>query len=497
MTQENVSPNTTTEMSEPTLQSATNDARGEDDFRNTLEVLDENLLSEAPARVREPQWLRDRRMGAYKQTLSQNWPDRKLDEYWRSTPFSQRVDVLVPLVEPGTDVPTDLPTLVVEEAGLDAAIVRIVDGAVLEISVPTAMTDAGLVVTSLVQAANGPHAELVREHLGALTTTGEGTGADDDRTITVNDAAWDAGVFIHVPNEVELPAPVVIHQHITRPGAHLPRVLIVQGRHSRAIVELEHTSVLTGVDGKTATKTPVVVSEVVEAFLGDGAGLHIVSLNEFADDVTHLALHKAQAGRDAEYRHLTVTVGGKTVRIRPEVDLVGPGASTFPRGMYFADEGQFFDLQPYIRHLTPRATSDVLYKGALQGASRTVFRGNIFVHKDAVGTDTNETNRTLILTPGARADSTPFLEIECADITAGHGSATGQIDERSLYYLMARGIPRDQALRLIVRGFFREVLTGLDLEGIEDRAMGHVERELALTPLDKVGVAAALPEQRA
>lgn len=488
---------------------------------NTLEVLDEYALSSAPARVAEPDWLRDRRLGAFKQTLGQNWPDRKLDEYWRSTPFAQRVDTDVALVQVATTLPIreresspeadaaasdrpsssdilrDLPPLVVEEAELDAAIVRIVDGAVVDIHIPASFTDAGVTVATLVEAANGPLGDVVREHLGSLTTTGEGTGADDDRTITVNDAAWDAGVFVHIPNDVELAAPIVVHQHITRAGAHLPRVLAVLERHSRAVIELEHTSVLTGVPGKTATKTPVVVSEVVEAFLGVGSGLHVVSLNEFADDVTHLGLHKAQVGRDAEYRHLSVTIGGKTVRIRPEVDLVGPGASTFPRGMYFADEGQFFDLQPYIRHLTPRATSDVLYKGALQGASRTVFRGNVFVHKDAVGTDTNETNRTLILTPGARADSTPFLEIECADITAGHGSATGQIDERSLYYLMARGIPRDQALRLIVRGFFREVLTGIDLEGIEDRAMGHVERELALTPLDQVGVAAAAPEPRA
>jgi Fe-S cluster assembly protein SufD len=178
----------------------------------------------------------------------------------------------------------------------------------------------------------------------------------------------------------------------------------------------------------------------------------------------------------------------RQVRLRPEVDLVGEGAACFPRGVYFADEGQWFDMQPYIRHIAPRATSDVLFKGALQGKSRTIFRGNVWVGADAVGTDTNETNRSLILTDGARADSTPFLEIFCADITAGHGSATGQIDARHLFYLESRGIPRQQALRLIVFGFFREVLDELDLPGVQDRALAHIEREISTADLSRIGV---------
>ena len=190
---------------------------------------------------------------------------------------------------------------------------------------------------------------------------------------------------------------------------------------------------------------------------------------------------------------MSVNIGGRTTRLRPEVDLVGAGASCFPIGIYFADEGQHFDVQPYIRHIAPKATSDVLYKGALQGHSRTVFRGNVLVEKDAVGTDTNETNRTLILTDGARADSTPFLEIFCSDIKASHGSATGQIDARHLFYLEARGIPRAQALRLIVMGFFREVLERFDVPGIEDRALAHIEREIDLTDIDRIATTQAQP----
>jgi Fe-S cluster assembly protein SufD len=205
---------------------------------------------------------------------------------------------------------------------------------------------------------------------------------------------------------------------------------------------------------------------------------------------------QVQAHRDATVRHASVTTGGATVRLRPECDLVGPGAQVRPLGVYFADEGQWFDLQPYVRHIAPRASSDVLFKGALQGRSRTVFRGNVFVHKDAVGTDTDENNRTLILTEGARADATPFLEIECSDITAGHGSATGQIDARHLFYLESRGIRRDEALRLIVTGFFREVLAQIGLPGVEDAALAAIEARVEASDLSRIQVNdAALQEE--
>jgi len=141
-----------------------------------------------------------------------------------------------------------------------------------------------------------------------------------------------------------------------------------------------------------------------------------------------------------------------------------------------------------VRHIAPRASSDVLFKGALQGRSRTVFRGNVFVHRDAFGTSTDENNRSLILTEGARADATPFLEIECSDITAGHGSATGQIDARHLYYLQARGIDRDTALRMIVTGYFTEILVEADLPGITDRAIATIERRIAAADLSAVQV---------
>ncbi|MCA1782163.1 MAG: Fe-S cluster assembly protein SufD [Intrasporangiaceae bacterium] len=437
-----------------------------------LDSLSESDLTAHSDAAGETAWLRDHRLVAFKRYLDQDWPDSRQDEFWRSTPFATRINVERELVSVAAEV--EVPTSVLSTIDAPTASVQIVDGEVTNITVPTELTDQGLILTDLRRAAS-EHEDLVKPALGSLTTFDrDGTGGDEDRTITVNDAAWTAGVFLYVPAELELSAPIGVHIHVSQPGAHLPRVLVVAEHHAKAMLYLEHTSV-PGVDA--------LVDEVVEVIARDSSEVHVASLQTWSNETDHLSLQKVQAHRDATVGQLSVTIGGRTVRLRPETDLVGPGASTRPLGIYFADEGQWFDLQPYVRHLAAHASSDVLFKGALQGHSRTVFRGNVYVAKDAVGTDTDENNRSLILTEGARADSTPFLEIHCADITAGHGSATGQIDARHLFYLESRGIPRDEALRLIVFGFFREVLGEVDLPGMEEAALDAIDARVAAADL--------------
>lgn len=423
----------------------------------------------------EPQWLLARRDDAAKRAIAQAWPDSRLDEFWRSTPFSERFSIERDVVGEGHDTAL---ALLSDDLDKPSATVRIIDGTVTDITIPMSAANAGLVIQELSEAAH-THADLLQEHLGSLTTTNrDGTGKDLDRTISVNDAAWNAGVFIHVPNDVELDVPIIIHFHAETPGAHLPRVLMVVGRHARVEVVLEHSS----------AEIDALVDEVVEVIAQDGSAVKFASLQRWGTGIQHLALQKFAVHRDADVHHLAVIIGGTTVRILPEFDMVGAGGSVRPLGVYFADEGQWFDMQPYVRHIAPRASSNVLFKGALQGASRTVFRGNIFVGKDAIGTATDENNKSLILTDGARADATPFLEIECADITAGHGSATGQIDAKQLFYLEARGIPRDEALRLIVYGFFRDVLQEINLPGVEARTLNDISSRFESIDLKKVAI---------
>ena len=444
----------------------------------TLMQLDRTTLVARGESAGEPTWLLARRGAAAERFATQAWPDSHVDEFWRSTPFDERFDVersLVVEASKAVEMPAGVLGLV-EGGGVQ---VRIVDGVLTSIDLHPSALAAGVVVTDLVTAAV-EHTGLVEAHLGRLTTSSEGgTGSDEDRTITLSDAAWSGGVFIHVPDEVELDVPISVHVHVTQPGAHLPRILAVLGHHAKASLYLEHTSV----EGVSA-----LVNEVAEIIVGDSASLQLATLQDWSHGIQHLGLQKVEVHRDASVRALAFTIGGTTVRLRPEFDLVGAGASVRPLGIYMASEGQWFDLQPYVRHIAPRASSDVLFKGALQGASRTVFRGNVFVHRDAYGTSTDENNRSLILTEGARADATPFLEIECSDITAGHGSATGQIDARYLYYLQSRGIDRETALRLIVTGYFIDVLDEAAMPGVGEYALGVIEERIANADLSAVQV---------
>ena len=443
----------------------------------TLSALDASSLASTSEAAGEPTWLVARRRSAADRFAGQAWPDSRTDEFWRSTPFDVRFDVERALVAPvdGSAVP-DGALARVEGGGVQ---ITIVDGVLRSIVQHPEAEAAGVVVVDLREAAV-EHGALVEGHLGRLTTSAEvGTGSDEDRTITLNDAAWTGGVFIHVPAEVELSVPISVHVHVTAPGAHLPRVLAVLGHHAKATLYLEHTSV----EGVRA-----LVDEVAEIVVQDGAKLRLATLQDWSEGIEHLGLQKCEVHRDAHVMALAFTTGGTTVRLRPEFDLVGPGAEVRPLGVYMASDGQWFDLQPYVRHIAPRASSDVLFKGALQGECRTVFRGNIFVHRDAFGTATDENNRSLILTEGARADATPFLEIECSDITAGHGSATGQIDARHLYYLQSRGIDRDTAIRMIVTGYFTEILEEADLPGVTERAIEIIERRIADSDLSVVQV---------
>jgi Fe-S cluster assembly protein SufD len=444
----------------------------------TLSLLDAETLASSSAAAGEPTWLVERRRIAARRFGGQAWPDSRIDEFWRSTPFDVRFDVEREIAAASSETEA-VPAGVLADVEGGGVQVTIVDGVLTSIRQHPAAEAAGVVVIDL-RAAALEQTALVEAHLGRLTTSAEvGTGSDEDRTITLNDAAWTGGVFIHVPAEVELDVPISVHVHVTQPGAHLPRVLAVIGRHARATLYLEHTSD----DGVSA-----LVDEVAEIVVQDGAKLRLATLQDWSDGIEHLGLQKTEVHRDAHVLALAFTTGGTTVRLRPEFDLVGPGAEVRPLGVYMASDGQWFDLQPYVRHIAPRATSDVLFKGALQGRSRTVFRGNVFVHRDAAGTSTDENNRSLILTEGARADATPFLEIECSDITAGHGSATGQIDARHLYYLQARGIDRDTALRMIVTGYFTEILDEANMPGVSERAIATIERRIAAADLSVVQV---------
>jgi Fe-S cluster assembly protein SufD len=221
-------------------------------------------------------------------------------------------------------------------------------------------------------------------------------------------------------------------------------------------------------------------AENVEFVLDDGASLTVVAVHDWADDAVHVSAHLARIGRDATLKHTVVTLGGDLVRVTPTVTLAGPGGEVELNGLYFADAGQHLEHRLFIDHAVPNCRSRVTYKGALQGAgAHTVWIGDVLIRAAAEGTDTFELNRNLVLTEGARADSVPNLEIKTGEIEgAGHASATGRFDDEQLFYLNSRGIPDELARRLVVRGFFGEILARISVADVRARLEAAIDAEL-------------------
>lgn len=227
----------------------------------------------------------------------------------------------------------------------------------------------------------------------------------------------------------------------------------------------------------------------VELIVGDAARLTVVWIADWADDTVHVSAHHARLGKDAVLRHVAVTLGGEVVRMSANVRYTAAGGDAELLGLYFADDGQHLESRLLVDHAQPNCKSSVLYKGALQGDpssslpdAHTVWVGDVLIRAEATGTDTFEVNRNLVLTDGARADSVPNLEIETGEIVgAGHASATGRFDDEQLFYLRSRGIPEEQARRLVIRGFFGEIISKIAVPELRDRLTAAIEHELAIT----------------
>ncbi|MFM8921072.1 MAG: Fe-S cluster assembly protein SufD [Candidatus Nanopelagicaceae bacterium] len=272
-------------------------------------------------------------------------------------------------------------------------------------------------------------------------------------------------------------AKLVIDGEISEPII-LGRKTLAQAEYSRVQVLVKKFAKATLILENTGNS---LIAEDLEVVLEPGSNLTFVTLQEFENDAVYAARHHAIVDKDATFKSITVSIGGSLVRILPTVEFIAPGGDVDLQGVYFATEGQHLEHRLHVDHLVPNAKSRVNYKGVLAGESaRTVWFGDVFIRAAAEGTDTYELNRNLLLTDGARADSVPNLEIETGEIVgAGHASTTGRFDDEQLFYLMSRGIDIDDARRLVVRGFFNEIIGQINNEQIEDRLMQRVDKELA------------------
>jgi Fe-S cluster assembly protein SufD len=250
-------------------------------------------------------------------------------------------------------------------------------------------------------------------------------------------------------------------------GAAYGHVVVEVEPLAQAVVVLDYT-------GSAA------YADNVEFVVGEGASLSVVSLQNWADDGVHLSRQHALLHKDARFKSCAVTLGGELVRLAPSVAYAGPGGDAELFGLYFADNRQHLEHRLLVDHSQPNCRSRVDYRGALQGAeAHTVWIGDVIIRPEAEATDTYELNRNLILTDGARADSVPNLEILTGEVEgAGHASTSGRLDGEHLFYLQARGIPYDEARRLVIRGFFGELIERIDVPELREQVTEAIDAEL-------------------
>jgi Fe-S cluster assembly protein SufD len=304
--------------------------------------------------------------------------------------------------------------------------------------------------------------EITAEEARAL---GESLPADRPSALAVANAG--GAVLLDVPAELELSEPVVVRLRGNSAQDLVWGHLVVRvGNHAKAAVVLEHSGA-----ARYAASTSFLV--------GDGANVSVVTVQDWDDDALHLGRDAIRVGRDASVRHSAISFGG-LVRHNTEVVYDGPGGEAELLGLYFADAGQHLEHRLFVDHNAPRTRSNVDYKGALQGeGAHAVWIGDVLIRKVAEGIETYESNRNLVLTDGCRADSVPNLEIETGEIEgAGHASTTGRFDDQQLFYLQSRGITPDEARRLVVHGFFADIIKKIGVPALEERLLRTVEAEL-------------------
>jgi Fe-S cluster assembly protein SufD len=313
-----------------------------------------------------------------------------------------------------------------------------------------------------------PAGVTVREITAAdAAALGETKPADRPSALAV--ANGGGAVLIDVPAEAELAEPLIVRLSGTSADETVWGHIVVRlGVHAKATVVFEHSG-----SARYSATTSVLV--------GDSANLDLVSLQLWDDDAVHLGQVGVRIGRDAVVRSFQASLGGDLVRIVENAEYDGPGGDLEMFGLYFADAGQHIEHRLFVDHNAPHTKSRVVYKGGLQGkGAHSVWIGDVLIRKVAEGIDTYETNRNLVLTDGCRADSVPNLEIETGEIIgAGHASATGRFDDEQLFYLQSRGVTEDEARRLVVHGFFADIIRKIGIPEVERRLLTAVEAELA------------------
>jgi Fe-S cluster assembly protein SufD len=418
----------------------------------------------------EPAWFTEKRLEAWRSFEQMPMPTLR-DEAWRYTDISDvKIEDFAPYA-PSPDVVDegDLPVAVqmlINEGEENSALVVHHNSEMTYSRVDEELEAKGVVFADL-HTALAEHEELVKEKLFGLVPAGY------DKFAALSAAAFSGGSFLYVPRGVDVEMPVQSYHWLDVLGSIMPRTLVIVEEGASVTYIDEYASA----DGEE----PAFSNGAVELYAAQGASLRYVSLQNWGRNVLHFNTIRSSTEKDATIRSLVVSLGSQLSRTNVEAGLLATGSDSEMLGLYFADSSQVLDHHTLQDHISPNAHSDLLYKGALRDESLTVFSGLIRVEPGAQKTDAYQTNRNIILgTDEAFAVSLPNLEIMADDVKCSHGSTTGQVDETDLFYLMSRGIPRREAEKLVVFGFFGEVTSRIPLRGLKEKLDRAIEGKIGL-----------------
>jgi Fe-S cluster assembly protein SufD len=408
----------------------------------------------------EPAWLSDQRKSAWNKFNALPWPSNK-DEEWMRTDI--RMFKLDKFSFGGQPVAAESGNVLLE--GVEVAGSMTFKGGRAEVtkSLDQKWIDKGVIFGNLAELAS-EHSDLIEKHLNKLVCP------NIDRFSALHAATWTSGTFLYVPRNVVLEQPIHTSAIMGDGGCDLGHTLIIIEEGAEATVLAESAS--------DSDDSSGLHCGAIEIYVGDRANLRYVNLQDWSQKVWHFAHQKATVGKDSNLQWTVGALGSKLAKVNQHVDLTGEGANSQVNGVMFTENKQHLSYHTLQRHVAAHCVSDFLYKAALQDTSRTVWRGMIAVDEGAQKTDGFQRNDNLLLSSKARADSIPGLEILADDVRCTHGSTSGRVDEELIFYAMARGFTRKEAIRAIVIGFFQQVFDRVTIESVRDALGDAIARRV-------------------
>lgn len=424
----------------------------------------EQTVRATSAAKNEPSWMLERRLAAWRLFEEMPWP-KATDEAWRRTRLTGfDLGKFQPFATPAPDAgeqPIDRAIQFELDEMASAASLLFEQGAVRYRDAQEDLVSKGVIFTDL-QSAVHAQPELIQQYFMTQVVTPE-----LNKFTALHAALWDTGAFVYVPanTKVELPLQIILNQGEGVGGYHHTLVVVEEGAEVTVVDDL--------LGGKEALQ-----AAVVEIVVGDNAVVRYLNLQDFDHTTWNFLTGRAAIGRNANLRWIQVSWGSRLTKAFLDLDLHQPGSDSELLGIYFPTGRQHIDHQTLQLHRAPHCRSDLLFNGALKDRARSVYMGVIKVLPGAQKTDAYQRNGNLILDSRARADSIPGLEIEADDVRCTHGATAAQVEDEYVFYLMARGLSRPQAERMIVQGFFQAVLDRVPVESVVAKLERVIERKI-------------------